>query len=113
MADVYSKRLGSAVTTVDNTATTVGTVPAGKVWIVREWIWNQTGTGSARGRLVVAGVTGNTDLTGLLAQFGLDARTQRHVVLYAGETLSMRAQNSTLPITLTVQAYGYELDMEA
>lgn len=110
MSTPYSVRMGTGTTTVDNTATALGTVPAGKRWIVREWTFSQTGTGQCRGRLTAAGVNGNIDLTDLLPQHAQVARTERHVVLNAGDAINFRSQNSTLPIILSCTIYGYELD---
>jgi hypothetical protein len=110
MSDPYSVRLG-VITVVSGTVGDVGTVPAGKRWVVRDITFTQVGTGTCRGYLRIAAVDGRLAWSGQLAQNSWERSDQRHCVVNAGETLRVQATDITGAITLSVQVNGYELDV--
>lgn len=109
MSTPYSRRLGVAQST-GTAAATIGTVPAGKVWIVRDLIVTQNGSGSGAARVVISGVAGWVLYTAVLTQNQQHVEKERHIVLNAAESLSVAGQATVGTSVLSVQAYGYELD---
>jgi hypothetical protein len=97
------------VTTASPTLT-LGTVPSGKRWILRDWIFVQTQTGTARARLSGDVISGGIDRTVLMAQNDMIFRSQRHVVMNAGEILTLSVSDVTGTVTLASSVHGYELD---
>lgn len=109
MSVPYSKRLGVASSTGTASAT-IGTVPAGKVWIARDIIVTQAGGGSGAARVVISGVGGWVLYTAVLTQNQQAVERQRHIIANAGEAIAVAGQQVTGTSVLWVQVYGYELD---
>ena len=107
---VRSKRLGlygGAPTA--NVFVSLGTVPSGKTWLVKDWsAYNSAGAGRNVFLMVkVSGVTYVVDYVNGLVNTSVAGNSNRHIVLNAGEEIGF--QSSTNAANLYVQVSGAQL----
>ncbi len=106
---VRSTRLGLYLgTPAANTPVTLGTVPAGKVWLFKDWSAYNAGAGTRNVIIFLrsGGVDHVIDAAAALASGSVIGNHQRNVVLAAGD--SLRFQTS-LATPIHISAHGAQL----
>lgn len=106
---VYSSRLvGPVLNTAAGAWATVGTVPAGKVWVIRHVSLVNSGADTSVAWLAVNGTASGNRVFLRSMPTSTDVQQELRLVLAAGETLRYRTTTTALLGTcLTVS--GYEL----
>lgn len=108
---VRTKEIGHAIATFAATAPTIGTVPAGKTWIVKEWSFYNGNSPSVSGYLAV-----NRGADGFVVDrqsFTADtckSGSGRFLVLEAGDSLQLLTAGLLSGDSLRIWVSGAELD---
>lgn len=106
---VRSKRFGLYNgTPAANTFTSLGTVPAGKTWLLKEWSFYNGGATTKTATIVVkiSGVVTVVDHSAAVASGIITGNNTRHFVLNAGDELGFQTSVSQL---VHVTASGAQL----
>lgn len=109
---IYSKEFGRADFTDVGVSRVLGTVPTGKVWVVKDLsaVGLNSGTLGARVDYLIAGTATPFWASVPLTTNAFSGITGRQVVLPAGADLRVTGHTLTGSGRLFVRAGGYELD---
>jgi hypothetical protein len=90
---VRSRQLGTYLNA--SAPGSIGTVPAGKTWLIKDWsFYNAAGSSRTMLLLVVKGASVIVADSGTAASANVVGNNQRHLVLAAGDVLQIQFQSA-------------------